>query len=67
MNANPSSEWKPEERLQVIAEHVAHAMNNRLITDPRITAEVMDTISVVATQPADFLENNREGVLRLPQ
>lgn len=35
MKTNPSKEWTSQERLQVIAEHVANAMNNRLITNPR--------------------------------
>ena len=66
MNVNPSTEWRPEERLQIIVEHVAHAMNNNLINNPHATAEIMDIISIVATHPPDFLEKNRSGILRLP-
>lgn len=63
--SNPSNSWTPDERLQVIAEHVSNARNLARFDIPREMQDLTLIVLQLATQPAEFLQQHRAGLLTL--
>ncbi len=63
MKANPSTEWTPEERLAIIAEHTNHAITERFFFRPEKMILVIEKTRFVAMMNQNFLEANRDFIL----
>jgi hypothetical protein len=63
---DPSPEWTPDERLAVL-DYLAKGLSKHsegvLLVKSAVVTAVTEQMTIVATYPTQFLEENREQVL----
>ncbi len=62
----PSKDWTNEERLAAIYSIIDEIdpPNGEIVTDRQKIHDVSERVRFIATLPAEFLEANREAILR---